>query len=194
MKHLFFNRLDAHQPLTSSRLSYAKVDSIGQTFKSDYDNLNIVSICIRNQSRVLTPFEFSLYEATSSSKPIRTLSFSGGNIDNQDCTRFQFDPVDDSKGKVYLATISAKPVGEGREYYSVYIEAHQGGDYREGQAYLGTTPTDQDLHFKTFYRQDLQTVMSESSSQLGGRLISDPLFMIPYLIIIIYVIRRLIKK
>lgn len=188
------NRTDAHQPLTNQKLPLTGHTSISQTFYSSENNLNIVSLCLRNPSRVLAPLEFSLHEATTSAKPIRTIPFSTGNIDNFDCTRFQFAPIGDSAGRSYAAQI--RPLESEALYplIGVYVEAHNGQDYQAGDAYLDQAKTGYDLHFKTSYYQSLPAVAQESAAQFFRRLGQDPLFFLLYALVIIYLFTRLFKR
>jgi|GEM_PF-2443261 len=187
------NRQDVHQALGSKRILFSRANIVSQSFVSSAPNLNIVSICLRNPDRTLTPFEFTLHIATSSSQAIRTLEFTGGNIDNQDCTRFQFEPIPSSQGQLYVAQIKPKLGLEEDPRSNIYLEANQGDDYLGGQAYTDDVPTSYDLHFKTSYRQDLKTVLSESFSNFISRIFQDPIFFILYAISIICLI-FLLKK
>lgn len=182
------NRVDNHQPLSSHFIYFAKADAIGQTFVSHRPNLNIVSICLRNPSRLLTPFKFELLD--SSNQIIRTISFTGGNIDNFDCTKFQFDPVSDSSGKSYLAQISTDLAAglDPKEIESaksgLYVESHPGGDYIGGNAYVDSVETLYDLHFKTLYRQEISSVFKESYQSFFGRLTKDPIFFFGFIFLL----------
>ncbi len=189
------NRLDNHQPLTSHKLYFTKVNDLSQTFLSRRENLNIVSICLRNPDRTLIPLQFELTDEEGVT--VRSLNFTGGNIDNSDCTKFQFEPVSDSKGKTYTAHIvvqlddSLEPrTAEGLRS-GLYAEAHGGGDYLAGVAMLDGVATDYDLHFKTHYRQDIREILKESLSSLGSRLTADPLFMFIYLIVLAWVVIKI---
>lgn len=206
MKKLFFitltaiflsgcNRLDNHQPLQSSKLTFTKSSRIGQTFVSHRDNLNMVYICVRNTGRSLIPLRFEL--KSDEGKVLRTLDFTGGNIDNDDCTRFQFEPVADSKNKIYKADIVAQldPKLEPTEVAllrnGVYVESHGGGDYKDGVAMVDGQPTELDLHFKTLYSQPLRDVIKEAWQGLLVRLTMDPIFIFIYLSLMIFLIAKL---
>ncbi|MFZ2200164.1 MAG: hypothetical protein WAV40_05275 [Microgenomates group bacterium] len=191
------NRVDAHQPLSSHFIYFAKVDSISQSFVSHRPNLNIVSICLRNPSRLLTPLKFELLD--SSSQVIRSINFAGGNIDSFDCTKFQFEPVTDSSGKSYIARIKtdlAQDLGP-KEIESaksgLYVESHPGGDYLGGNAYMDNVETMYDLHFKTMYRQELSAVFKESYQGFFIRLTKDPLFFLGFILILGLVIKKFRK-
>lgn len=179
------NRLDNHQPLSSASLSFAKANIITQTFLSHRDNLNAVSICLKNPSRSPIPLHFALADDTNSI--LRELNFTGGNIDNLDCTRFQFEPIPNSANRRYLASISLNldptldPKEEVLLRYGLLIQAHGGGDYLDGTASVDGIETPYDLHFKTFYFQPLKEVVAESSRQFGHRLTQDPLFFLVFL-------------
>ena len=178
------NRLESHQPLGETKLFYKGVDSISESFQAANNNLNIVSICIRNPDRLLTPFTFTLHEATLSATPIRTVSFTGGNIDNQDCTRFQFEPVTDSKGKSYVASLTPTQPNLVFPRGNIYVEAHAGNDYLQGESYLDFSPSPHDLHFKTNYYQPLKAVLRESLTQFIARVWQDPIFFLFYLVLL----------
>lgn len=187
------NRLDNHQPMTSQKLLFKTTDIIGQTFISHRSNLNIVSICLRDPLGTPTPLKFTLLD--SSNKVIRSLNFNGANIENIDCTKFQFEPVAESKDQTYLVNISTEidssltPLEVASLKQGLYIEAYDGEDYKGGEAYVGGIVSPHDLHFKTFYRQDLKSVFKESLSSFLTRLLDDPLFIIFFIILVVLVIR-----
>lgn len=191
------NRLDNHQPLSTHPIYFAKVDTIAQTFVSHRPNLNIVSICMRNPSRLLTPLKFELL--ADKAEVVRSLDFTGGNIDNFDCTKFQFDPVLDSNDKNYTARITAilDPTLDSKEKEAaksgLYVESHGGGDYLGGNAFVDGKDTGFDLHFKTLYRQEYGEVFKESYLGFGSRIIKDPIFFVVFLAILTFVIIKIRK-
>lgn len=192
------NRIDSHQPLTSHKFYFYRLFDLTQTFLSHRPNLNIVSICLRNPDRTLIPLQFMLKGEEGTT--VRTLDFTGGNIDNADCTKFQFEPVKDSEGKKYSAHIVVKldPTLEPRTaqgYRSgLYAEAHGGGDYLDGAALVDGVGTEYDLHFKTHYRQDMGEIVLESLTQLLTRLTADPLFMLTYLVLLGWIVVKLCRS
>lgn len=189
------NRLDNHQPLTSHKLYFSKTDEISQSFLSHADSLNIISICLRNPDRTLIPLQFVLEDEAGTA--LRRLDFTGGNIDNTDCTKFQFEPVADSQDKRYSAHIVVKidpglePRVQAGLRSGLYAEAHGGGDYVDGTASENGLDSGYDLHFKTSYRQAWRDVVSESVAQFGRRLTQDPAFLLPYLLLLIWTLTRL---
>ncbi len=170
------HRLDAHQPLTSSRLALTPGNSISQVFYSHRDSLDTVSICLRNPDRVLLPLTFSLVDSHGTT--LRTLPFSSGNIDNQDCTKFQFDPILSSAKASFTATISVAPVDPKAFPIppNIYAESHEGT-----------------LHFKTFYYQSGSDVAKESFNQLFPRFGQDWGFTFIWTICVGYLLYRLWK-
>ena len=187
---LGLNREDIHQPLTDIKPSFVGHTSVSQTFTSHYSNLDIVSICIRNPRRLLLPLKFELYQ-DDIEVPVRTIDFSGGNISEDDCTRFQFDPITDSQNKVYKAMITAVSPEKDDPHTGMYIESFKGEDYVDGTAYLDNVDLGYDLHFKTAYRQDIRTIFKESFTQFGTRLFKDIAFLIFYLLLISFTFNKL---
>ena len=183
------NRLDNHQPLSGHPFPFTTANVISQSFVAHEDNLNMVNICLRNPARTLIPLKFILTD--EGGEVLHTLNFSGGNIDNDDCTRFQFAPISHSAGKKYLASIATNfvsgtdPETERLLRLELYIEGHDGGDYWEGTASVDGVATAYDLHFKTFYQQDLSSVIRSSWHGLVRRLPADPGFMLIYLLLIV---------
>lgn len=189
------NRQDAHQPLSGKRLSFSEHDKISQSFTSSHSGLNIVSICLRNPTRILTPIEFTLHEASSSTAAIRQINFTGGNVDNQDCTKFQFEPVPDSQDKLYIAQLSIEPPSSPKlPRANIHVEAYPGEGYLNGLAFTDDAETELDLHFKTNYYQSARDVIKESSSQFAERLFQDKLFFAFYIAIVATTIYHLLKK
>lgn len=163
------NRIDIHQPQTSTVTKLMEGDSVSQSFVAGRDNLNIVSICLRNFERALIPLNFSLLE---NNLQIRSIDFSSGNIDNEDCTRFQFSPVLGSAHHSYVAKISSTEPGKDKLIPAVFtVEKYEG-----------------DLHYKTFYSQPLKEVVIESLSQLPPRARSDWPFLGLWLLGLIYLL------
>ncbi|MFH2085966.1 MAG: hypothetical protein ABII21_04250 [bacterium] len=169
------SRLDAHQPLTTSVIPLSGGESVSQTFLSTHDNLGIVSICLRNFERAQIPLHFSLSENSS---VIRSLDFSSANIDNTDCTRLSFEAVADSGGHTYVASVSAGPPVKGSL----------------NPAKLSVETSGAGLHFKTFYRQELGSVIRESFAQFIARLTLDIAFLLPYLATLLVLLFLIIKK
>lgn len=166
------NRLDQHQPLTSTITRFYEGDTISQVFYSHRNDLNTVSICLRNEGRALTPMTFTL---SVGDKVVRTLQFSGGNIDNEDCTKFKFDKIEDSQNKTYVAAITSPPADKQAQKPAVFsIEMHEGV-----------------MHFKTFYYQAVSAVAQESIAQLTSRFTQDPVFLILWVLMVGYLINRL---
>lgn len=168
------NRLDIHQPMTSTVTKFSEGEAIAQSFISSRANLNTVSICLRNIDRALIPMTFILSEQGT---VVRTIDFSSGNIDNEDCTKFKFTPIPDSQGKSYVATISSLPPDKNKLLPAVLTIEKFG----------------EDLHYKTFYYQPLSEVTLESLIQFYRRLSLDPFFILMYLAGMIYLIIRLLK-
>lgn len=187
------NRTDVHQPLSDTRLYLDKYSAVSQTFTSTHNNMNIVSICIRNPNREMTPFEFAVYEGTSSAAAVRTLAFTGGNIDNQDCTRFQFEPIADSAGKSYVAEVRATRPREEYPRVGIYVESYAGEDSVDGAAYQDTKMIAADLHMKTAYRERLTVTVTKSITEFFTRAGQDLLFFILYGALFIYILIRIFR-
>jgi hypothetical protein len=169
------NRLDIHQPRTSTVTQIQQGQSITQSFQSSRNNLNSVNICLRNPNRILIPLTFVLMQGE---EVIRTLDFSSGNIDVEDCTRFKFVPVENSAGKTYIAVIKTYPPAEGvLSPPTISVEKY-----------------DTDLHYKTFFYQPLKEVVQESLGQFYKRLFQDKFFILLWGGAVIYLIVRLLKK
>jgi len=163
------NRIDVHQPLTSALIPLTAGETVSQTFVANYDNLNIVRICLRNPDRVQTPIRFSLLV---DKQEIRGIDFNSSNIDNTDCTRLQFTPIPNSAGQMFTASIMIYPPKESN-LPSTPIFVEQYG---------------QDLHFSTNYYQSLSSTLHESWTQFVRRLSLDPAFLLPYLLLIVITI------
>ena len=174
------NRLDVHQPLTSTFIKFDSAREITQSFVSNRENLNIISVCLRSPTRNLAPFRFELWQQDPATL-VREISFSGGNIDNSDCTKFQFQPIPDSHNKLYLfKIISTNNSEDNLARATMYVEAYDDANYLGGSESLDSSPLQLDLHFKTHFYQSFKVVLGESWSQFVARLSLDPLFLIPY--------------
>lgn len=160
---------------------------------SSRENLNTVMLCIRNPARVLVPLRFELKE---NGIPIRTLDFSSGNIDNQDCTPFRFEPIPDSLGKRYTFSITSTALEESElSRVSMHVEAHYDSSYPGGTSFLEEdSPLGLDLHFKTLFYQSWRDALQESLSQLVERLGQDPAFLLPLALAIIFLFILLVRR
>lgn len=184
------NRLENHQPRTNLKFPLTGVSTIAQSFTASHDNLNIVSLCLRNSKRSIGSMQFNLYEATSSSQALRSINFDAGNIDNQDCTRFQFEPVAESKDKNYLAEVS---ISDPAITLGMYVEGYTDDDYPQGTAISNEAPQMFDLHFKTFYKQDLKSIVTVESYNFVSRLFKDKLFFTIYAILVLAILYKIQK-
>lgn len=188
------NRQDVHQPLTDTRYLLDTANSVGQTFRSSHDDLNIVSVCLRNPARLLTPLTFELYEE-GKEVPLRVIAFSGGNVSEDDCTRLQFEPISDSRGTNYtFSLVSDGFVNPISAKNSMYMEVADDSNYQDGTALIDGAPIGMDTHFKTFYRQENREVVRESIDQFIHRLPLDLSFMIPYIILLGLVTYKLVRR
>lgn len=169
------NRLDQHQPFTDGTLILPPGDVVSQTITASRNNLNTVSICLRNPNHVEIPLTFTLIE---NNQAIRTLDFNSANIDKDDCTKLKFLPVDNSQGHSYIARIeSAKRETESAISPPILVEKN------------GST-----LHYKTFYYQSMNEVVNESVIQFYNRVFLDPWFMIVWVGLIIFTIFKIVRS
>ncbi len=168
------NRLDLHQPRTATVSPIQQGQSVSQTFVASRNNLNSVNICLRNPNRILIPVTFLLMQ---DDVVVRTLDFSSGNIDAEDCARFKFAPVENSGGKTYIATIKTYSVADVISPPAIAVERY-----------------DADLHYKTFFYQPLREVVQESLSQFSARLFGDKIFISLWGGAVLYLLIRLLKK
>lgn len=188
------HRLDVHQPRTSTQIPLVPGDVVTQTFFSRYPNLDIVSLCLRNPDRILQPLTFTLRSADGT--VLRTLPISSGNIDNQDCTKFQFAPLTDSANQTFQATVL---VATGSSVITpnlrpVSVEAYTGTDYLQGTASHNLQDTGLDLHFKTFYSQSMAAVIQESLAQIPPRFMADPVFTLFYFGLLGWLLMKIIRR
>lgn len=186
---LGLNREDLHQPLTDTKIPFIGHSVMSQTFTSNHDNLNRVSICLRNPRRLLLPLRFELKEIEQQ-EVIRTIDFSGGNIAEEDCTRFQFEPVENSAGRQYIASIIAVNEEIDSPHTGMYFEAYGGEDYVKGYAFVDEQEVTSDLHFKTAYRENIWTTVRTSLRDFVTRLGQDPIFLVLYLALLTFVFNR----
>jgi hypothetical protein len=169
------NRMDQHQPLTSTVAKFSEGETITQSIYSSRPNLNTVSICLRNVKRELIPMTFTLSQGGSI---VRTMEFSSGNIDEEDCTKFKFAPIADSQDQTYLTTITSPTALADKLVPTVLqVELHDGV-----------------WHYKTFYYQSMSEVVRESVTQFADRLFSDPWFMLFWIGLIGFVTLKIIRS
>ncbi len=169
------NRQDQHQPFTNSALVLTSGGFVSQSITARANNLNIVSICLRNPNHVTMPLTFKLIE---NDQVIRTLDFSSANIDKDDCTKLKFVPVDNSENRTYIAKIeSLTTESDSTILPSIVVEKN-----------------DSVLHYKTFYYQSTREVIIESITQFYNRLPLDPWFLIFWLGLIIFTVFKITRR
>ncbi|HET7098852.1 MAG TPA: hypothetical protein VFI61_01300 [Patescibacteria group bacterium] len=95
---------------SNRRLSIYGVRAVSQKFVSDKNNLSAVGTSLRNPNlKNKKNIIFNLYDLNNNL--IRTSILNGQNVQDGDFTKFVFDPIKDSKDKVYIFNISSPETG-----------------------------------------------------------------------------------
>lgn len=145
---LFIRRVpDLIQVQTDRLVPIYSKKPLDQSFISNFNGLNSISIYLKNRSLLNTqPLIFNLHDA--SGDLVREINISGRNIGDGESVRFQFEPISDSMKKKYLLHLSAPLTLQN----DVPIEAgfSNSDTYMFGSSDLAYEPGD--LSFQTYYR------------------------------------------
>jgi hypothetical protein len=128
----------------------------GQTFISEYNNLNSVGVDLATYGHA--PLNNIIFHLKSSptSTDIRTVKLNGNVTDNT-YYNFTFPSIADSKGKKYYFSIEYP---EARKDDSISIWYNDIDTYSSGTAYYNNTILPGDLIFKTHYDLRLSDILS----------------------------------
>ncbi|PIQ70511.1 hypothetical protein COS55_00205 [Candidatus Shapirobacteria bacterium CG03_land_8_20_14_0_80_40_19] len=167
------NRQDASQPLQDSFVALSEKGIIEQTFIAQNDFINIIMLNFKNPNFAdKGDFLFSL--KSSDGQLLVEMPFSGYNIGDPSTVRFQFEPISLSKNKKFIFSI--KSVSSGGVTISMASSKKKGFNYA------------------VYYR----TVNKKSEAiDLIGRLfkglLSDPLFLVFWLLLLFLTVWTKIK-
>ncbi|MBI3255661.1 MAG: glycosyltransferase family 39 protein [Candidatus Andersenbacteria bacterium] len=108
---------------------------VGQTFLADKNNLSAVGVLMANYSnRTNTKaVEFQLREFPQVGRIIRTASVSAGAIGDNQVHRFEFAPIPDSEGRLYIFTLASPQSVPGD---AVTVDLDTRDPYHRGAAYV----------------------------------------------------------
>lgn len=167
------NRQDASQPLQDSFVALPEKGIIEQTFTAKNNFINIIKLNLKNPNFAdKGDFLFSL--KSSDGQLLVEMPFSGYNIGDPSTVRFQFEPISSSKNKKFIFSI--KSVSSGGTTISMASSKKKGFNYA------------------VYYR----TVNKKSEAiDLIGRLfkglLSDPLFLVFWLLLLFLTVWTKIK-
>ena len=167
------NRQDASQPLQDSFVALSEKGIIEQTFIAQNDFINIIMLNFKNPNFAdKGDFLFSL--KSSDGQLLVEMPFSGYNIGDPSTVRFQFEPISLSKNKKFIFSI--KSVSSGGVTISMASSKKKGFNYA--------------VYFRTVNKK------SEAIDLIGRLfkgLLSDPLFLVFWLLLLFLTVWTKIK-
>lgn len=167
------NRQDTSQPLQDSFITLSETGSIEQVFTAKNDFINIIMLNFKNPNFAdKGDFLFSLKSLDGQS--LFEIPFSGYNIGDPSTIRFQFEPIPSSKNKKFIFSI--KSLSPGGSTISVVSSKKNGINYT--------------VYYRTANKK------SEAINLVGHffkGLLSDPLFLVFWLLLIFLIIWVKIK-
>jgi len=124
--------------------------TIGQTFLAPYSNLSDVEIQLATYIRVNThEVIFHLRSVPSSSTDLYTIKLPADKIADNSFHRFSFDPITDSKGRLFYFFIESPNSTSGN---AITIWYNKEDAYKDGQAYENGLPLAGDLAFRAHFK------------------------------------------
>jgi hypothetical protein len=143
-------RLDKAAP------AIAGSQTVGQTFVSHYPRFSAVELLlvVYDDAPPDTPrnLTFHLRSDPQNEADIVTFTIDTSNLKHNDPCRFSFPPQADSENKAYYFFLDATEGNRTTVWYDS-LDA-----YGEGTMYLDGRPTEGDLHFKTYYDDNLAII------------------------------------
>ncbi len=128
-------RLITYSGYTSNTGELTSGVIVGQTFISDKDNLSGVGVLFANYSNRKNnkPVEFQLREFPNVGRILRTATASASEMGDNQIHRFEFAPLPDSQGRIYLFTIGSPESVPGN---AVTVDIDTRDPYHRGAAYI----------------------------------------------------------
>jgi hypothetical protein len=179
--------LDSAQYQSDNTLLIHNEMVLRQTIKPVNPGLNTIMVYLKNSGQLNhDPFRFRLVD--ESGQVVREIYLNGSNIGEADNVRFQFSPVVDSAGQIYIIelmsdTPSNKP--------TIKAGISKTDSYPEGQL-ISDEVVGPDLSFQLFYRpQDRLMLMKEVANYVYERASGIKLW---GLLLIIYFVNYFVLK
>lgn len=174
------NRLDVVQEYWRGALNLTSGVKIGQTFKAQHDNLNMIklftdNIKLKNKDKII----FHLREVGKDTD-LATITLTGGNIGENFILRLQFEPILGSAGKNFYFYLDDV---EGQSLAPIEIHSNPGDVYPDGEAMVNDRPVLGDLFFRTYYRVSFKEGILSSISDFKTRFLKEKDFAAIYLLI-----------
>lgn len=156
--------------------------TIGQTFISHYSNLSRVDIMLGNYDRQSeAKIYFFLWEVKGKRKIWkRQVEFLTSEVKNNLYHEIKFEPIRDSKGKVYYFALSSP---ESTPETAISAWMNDKNIYRHGNYIFDGQEKRGDLVFRTYSRHNLISSLSRILRRHSGILASKSIF---YSVIIIF--------
>lgn len=131
----------------STYISSVSQSKIQQTFKANYNGLNGIGVqFLTYKTKVSGEYTLDLYDKTCTQK-IRTSTIDGSSIQDAQFSRYSFDKIANSKGKVYCYTI----VAQNTKGTSLAVSLSKPDEYSEGTLTINASPRQNDLMMELYY-------------------------------------------
>lgn len=150
---------------------------VGQSFVATEDQLTRVDVKLATYARENTgDIIFGLREATSTQETV-SITVKAEAIKDNAYHSFVFDPILESKGKLYVFTVSAL---ESKPGNAITIWYSTDDVYSNGTAQINDKPIEGDLSFRTYYTYTLL----DFTVSFFKKFMRDGLFSLAYIIFI----------
>lgn len=176
---LGLNRIDVNQEYFRETLNLEAGVKIGQTFKAEHNNLNMIKVVgdnmkLKNEDKII----FHLREL-GQEKDLAVINFNGGNIGENFVLRLQFEPIKDSAGKNFYFYLDDK---ESKSMTPIGFRYSEANVYSWGEAMVNDNPVAGDLFFRTYYRVSLKEGILGSLSDFQTKFLQEKGFAVSFLL------------
>lgn len=182
---------DFQPPLHSTEHIYSDL-TIAQSFLSQQDNLSGIGMSIKNPNYInKKDIIIQIYDQDN--QMIRNVSLNGAKISDGQLIKFKFDPIKDSKDKIYKFTLLAPQEGEQTKSLEVFL-TYEIPNWSEG-LYINNNLADSSISFVTYHHienplSNIFNIYTKWWYKLSG----DLPFLIAYLVIFIGLAALLTKS
>ena len=173
---------DFQPSLHSTEHIYADL-TISQLFLSQEDGLSGIGMSIKNPNDInKKDIIIQIYDQDN--QMIRNVSLNGAKISDGQLVKFKFDPIQDSKDKLYKFTLQAPQEGEQTKSLEVFL-TYEIPSWSKG-LYINNNLTDSSISFVTYHHienplSNIFNIYTKWWYKLSG----DLPFLIAYLVIFI---------
>jgi len=153
--------------------------TVGQTFLCTENNLNRIDVLLATYARINTEDVIFHLREWNSSQDLVKIVVNAKEIKDNSYHVFRFEPIRDSRGKMYYFFIESPNSTPGNAITVWYSTEDV---YENGVTYLNHKPVSGDLHFRVYCKSNINLVISNFTSRIQQ---DKPFFMFYFLLLIL---------